>query len=337
MRSSAALTVSCGSFRSRPFVQVAGGRPFRAADVAAAGCAGAVARLEDRPQTRHVRRVDRPRAVGRRHVRVRAHRRARGPQAQLRNRDGLVAWHSGVHQEASVSRRRPRRIELDTARQGGGRVLQIGACGRAGPGLPCAKRLREQHGRASRSDWTLVALGKLGGLELTATSDLDLMLVYEIHDSEPSADEARGAAPTTQYFNKLAQHVIAMLGSTDTDGPLFEVDFRLRPWGKKGPIATRLSTLRDYLDPDAWTYERMAMTRARVIGGTPHFTAGVQSVFGEALRRSTDRSRLRTDLLEMHALSTLRRRSTIRGTSSMSRRIDGCRAAGPVPGALSRA
>ena len=88
-----------------------------------------------------------------------------------------------------------------------------------------------------------MALGKLGGLELTATSDLDLMFVYEIHDDEPCADGVRGA-PTTQYFNKLAQHVIAMLGSTDTDGPLFEVDFRLRPWGKKGPIATRLSNVR---------------------------------------------------------------------------------------------
>jgi [glutamine synthetase] adenylyltransferase / [glutamine synthetase]-adenylyl-L-tyrosine phosphorylase len=146
-----------------------------------------------------------------------------------------------------------------------------------------------------------VALGKFGGFELTATSDLDLMLVYEIAADERCAGGSP-SLPTTQYFNKLAQETIAVLSAPAGDGPLFEVDFRLRPWGNKGPIATRLSTLKDYLERDAWSYERMAMTRARVISGSPHFSAAIESVIREALHRPSAGGALRTDVLEMHQL-----------------------------------
>jgi glutamate-ammonia-ligase adenylyltransferase len=161
------------------------------------------------------------------------------------------------------------------------------------------RRFQKRHGRAAGSDWALVALGKFGGFELTATSDLDLMLVYEISDDNSGASSS---LPTTQYFNKLAQEVIAVLSAPAGDGPLFEVDLRLRPWGNKGPIATRLSTLKDYLERDAWSYERMAMTRARVITGSPHFPTAIESVIRRALHCSPASGALRTDVLEMHQL-----------------------------------
>jgi [glutamine synthetase] adenylyltransferase / [glutamine synthetase]-adenylyl-L-tyrosine phosphorylase len=163
------------------------------------------------------------------------------------------------------------------------------------------RRLVKLHGRVPGADWALVALGKFGGFELTATSDLDLMLVYQCPDDAPASTGPR-CMPATQYFNLLAKNLIAALGAQDSDGPLFEVDFRLRPWGSKGPIATQLSTLRDYLEQESWTYEHMAMTRARVVAGPARFSTAIEEVIRGALYRSAARRQLRTDMLEMHTL-----------------------------------
>jgi glutamate-ammonia-ligase adenylyltransferase len=163
------------------------------------------------------------------------------------------------------------------------------------------RKLIKQHGRVPGCDWALVALGKFGGFELTATSDLDLMLVYECSGEAGTSNGPR-PLPVTQYFNVLAKNVIAALGAQDTDGPLFDVDFRLRPWGNKGPIATQLSTLREYLEQESWTYEHMAMTRARVVAGPARFGAAIESTIRAALHRSASCRQLRTDMLEMHAL-----------------------------------
>lgn len=108
--------------------------------------------------------------------------------------------------------------------------------------------------------------------------------------------------PAAQYFNLLAKSLIATLGSRTPDGALFDVDFRLRPWGNKGPIATQLTTLREYLHQESWTYEHMAMTRARVVAGPARMAAAVESVIETTLRRSSRRRQVRTDVLEMHAL-----------------------------------
>jgi len=163
------------------------------------------------------------------------------------------------------------------------------------------QRFRARHGRVPGAEWALVALGKFGGFELTATSDLDLMLVYDSAEDSCSSDGARPLS-STQYFNQLTQSIIRVLQTADRDGPLFDVDFRLRPWGNKGPIATRLPTLRDYLRQESWTYEHMAMTRARVIMGPPSISGAVEDTLHAALRLSAERPNLRDDIREMHAL-----------------------------------
>jgi [glutamine synthetase] adenylyltransferase / [glutamine synthetase]-adenylyl-L-tyrosine phosphorylase len=163
------------------------------------------------------------------------------------------------------------------------------------------RQFKSREGRVCGGEWALIGLGKLGGFELSATSDLDLMLVYEFPGDDQQSTGARPLA-AVEYFNKLARHVIAVLGTCDTDGPLFETDFRLRPWGNKGPIATRLSTLQDYLGREAWTYERMAMTRASVVTGSARFAAEIETVIGTALHGAAAPANLRTDLLEMRAL-----------------------------------
>jgi glutamate-ammonia-ligase adenylyltransferase len=163
------------------------------------------------------------------------------------------------------------------------------------------RSFRARHGALPGSGWALVALGKFGGFELTATSDLDLMLVYDVDDDLAVSNGPR-PLPATQYFNQFAKHLIAVLSARDPAGALFEVDFRLRPWGNKGPIATRLSTLRDYLGGEAWTYEHMAMTRARIVAGMVRCGHHVQATIAEALRRTAARPTFRADVIEMNAL-----------------------------------
>ena len=117
----------------------------------------------------------------------------------------------------------------------------------------------------------MLALGKLGGREMTATSDLDLILVYDFDDEHP---ESSGARPLygAQYFARLTQRLINALTAQTNYGALYQVDMRLRPSGRSGPLATRLDGFADYQETEAWTWEHMALTRARVVSASPAFS-----------------------------------------------------------------
>jgi len=115
---------------------------------------------------------------------------------------------SAVHAQASIPDRRPRGAGRDgRSPRPSAAYFEIGARGRAGPGgSGRAPKFQRRHGRLPGSEWAVVALGKFGGCELTATSDLDLMLVYDCSGEEPCSDAPR-PLPTSQYFNLLAQTV----------------------------------------------------------------------------------------------------------------------------------
>jgi glutamate-ammonia-ligase adenylyltransferase len=151
-------------------------------------------------------------------------------------------------------------------------------------------------------------MGKLGGREMTAASDLDLMLLY---DADPNAESAGGARPlgAPQYYARLTQRLIAALSAPTAEGLLYEVDFRLRPSGNKGPIAVSLRAFADYQANEAWTWEHMALTRARVIAGDPEFSARVEEAIGKALTRPRDLEKLTADVLSMRHLLEQRKGS----------------------------
>ncbi len=157
------------------------------------------------------------------------------------------------------------------------------------------------HGDVRGGRHALVALGKLGSRELTAASDLDLMLLYDFDARAPASN---GAQPLTgcQYYGRLAHRLIAALTCNYGEGPLFEVDFRLRPWGSKGPIATHVETLRGYFATEAWTFEAMALTRARVVAGSPGFAAEVEAAIRQAMRKAAARHNVRADVAAMRKL-----------------------------------
>ena len=130
------------------------------------------------------------------------------------------------------------------------------------------ERFAATHGRVQGQQTALLAMGKLGGREMTAGSDLDLILVYDFDEAHPESD---GAKPLYggQYFARLTQRLISALTAQTNYGALYPVDMRLRPSGRSGPVATQLGAFESYQETEAWTWEHLALTRARVVSATP--------------------------------------------------------------------
>jgi glutamate-ammonia-ligase adenylyltransferase len=126
----------------------------------------------------------------------------------------------------------------------------------------------------------VLGLGKLGAEEMTFQSDLDLIFIYEC-----AGESSAGPRPLspTQYFARLGQRYINAISAMTAEGRLFEVDMRLRPSGHAGPIAVAIETFLDYQKSKAWTWEHMALTRARPIVGNDGLTARVDAAIGEIL------------------------------------------------------
>src|SRR5204862_2011628 len=130
----------------------------------------------------------------------------------------------------------------------------------------------KQHGRVREQETAILALGKLGGREMTASSDLDLIVIYDFDASHPESDGPRRLYGA-QYFTRLTQRMINALTAPTNYGVLYQVDMRLRPSGRAGPLATQLDGFASYQQNEAWTWEHMALTRARVVAASPAFAA----------------------------------------------------------------
>jgi [glutamine synthetase] adenylyltransferase / [glutamine synthetase]-adenylyl-L-tyrosine phosphorylase len=161
------------------------------------------------------------------------------------------------------------------------------------------QRFEEAHGRIRGGETAILAMGKLGGREMTASSDLDLILIYDFDAEHPESD---GAKPLygAQYFARLTQRIIGSLTAQTNYGALYHVDMRLRPSGRSGPVATHIDGFRSYQRDEAWTWEHMALTRARVVSASSEaFAARVQAAVSEVLQTQRDRETLSFDVREM--------------------------------------
>lgn len=155
------------------------------------------------------------------------------------------------------------------------------------------------HGRVAGSSPVILGLGRLGGAALTHASDLDLVFLFS-GDHTGESDGAR-VLGSTLYFNRLTQRVIAALSAPTAAGALYEVDVRLRPSGAQGPIAVSLDSFARYQREDAWTWEHMALCRARTLFGSPEDRAELSAIIAEVLRRPRAPAKLREDVLAMRA------------------------------------
>jgi len=165
--------------------------------------------------------------------------------------------------------------------------------------LPCVEsEFAAAHGVIPGSGMAIIAMGKLGGREMTATSDLDLIFVYGTPE-EGAVSNGDRPLSAPQYFARLSQRLINAVTAPTSEGRLYEVDMRLRPSGKAGPIAVSFASFERYQSTEAWTWEQMALTRARVIAGPASLAADIETTIREVLTRERDLDELLADVADM--------------------------------------
>jgi len=155
--------------------------------------------------------------------------------------------------------------------------------------------LERQHGAMPEGKAVVVAMGKLGSREMTAASDLDLITVYDFA-GEGVQSAGPKSLPGSHYYTRFTQRLIAALSAQTPEGSLYQVDMRLRPSGSQGPVATRLVRFIDYQRNSAWTWEHLALTRARVVSGPPELRQTIDRTISEVLRRPRDRAQVAADV-----------------------------------------
>jgi glutamate-ammonia-ligase adenylyltransferase len=187
------------------------------------------------------------------------------------------------------------------AAQAGGAYALLADCMIAAMQAEVEREIAKAHGRVPGGAMAVVAMGKLGGREMTAASDLDLIAVYDFDAGNTMSDGLK-PIPPTHYYTRLTQRLISALAAPTAEGSLYQVDMRLRPSGQKGPVATQLSGFVGYQQREAWTWEHMALTRARVVSGPPALRAAVEQAIRGVLTARRDAAVIARDVREMRAL-----------------------------------
>ena len=157
------------------------------------------------------------------------------------------------------------------------------------------------HGVVRGARAAVLAMGKLGSREMTAASDLDLIVIYDVPDEAGESDGRRPLAPPV-YYARLTQRLVSALTAPTKSGRLYEVDLRLRPSGRMGPLATRFSAFRRYQRESAESWEHMALTRARVVAGDASLARDIAEDIRNILAASRDAKKLAREVREMRAL-----------------------------------
>lgn len=170
------------------------------------------------------------------------------------------------------------------------------------------EKVVERHGRLPGGKFVVVAMGKLGSEEMSASSDLDLIMIYDA-DAEVASDGDRPLY-AAQYYARVCQQLINALTAPTAEGKLYEVDMRLRPSGNAGPIATSFPSFVSYQESEAWTWEHMALCRARVIAGPDDLTERVTHAITHTLSAARDRAKIAADVTDMRARLAKERKST---------------------------
>ena len=160
-----------------------------------------------------------------------------------------------------------------------------------------AQEFARKHGPMPGRGGVVVAMGSLGAGRLTATSDLDLIMIYDAQGVEVS-DGNRPLA-TRPYFARLTQALITALSAQMSEGRLYEVDMRLRPSGRQGPVATSLEGFKDYQENEAWTWEYLALTRARPVAGDQGLRADIEAFRATLLRTKSESRTILADVNDM--------------------------------------
>jgi len=160
--------------------------------------------------------------------------------------------------------------------------------------------LQEKHGKPGDAGFAIVAYGKLGGLELSYGSDLDLVF---LHDSAGTGQLTDGSKPLehTMFFTRLVRRLVHFLTTQTSSGALYEIDTRLRPDGKSGLLVTSVEAFERYQEENAWTWEHQALLRARPVAGSGSIADRFLAIRQKTLTAGLHQETLRNDVISMRA------------------------------------
>ena len=154
-----------------------------------------------------------------------------------------------------------------------------------------------RHGPPPGRGAAILGMGSLGAGQLTAQSDLDMIVIYDPLDAETS--EGRRPLATRQYYARLTQAMITALTAPMAEGRLYEVDMRLRPSGNQGPVATSWKSFQDYQLNEAWVWEHLALTRARVVTGNADLARDIESFRCDVIAKAGDPDKVLAEARDM--------------------------------------
>ena len=186
-------------------------------------------------------------------------------------------------------RRDPLEVAHGYARVAEGALIALGNA--------AVREFEQMHGRFDQGELVLLGLGRLGGCSLTHASDLDVIYLH----TAPPHTRSNGPKPLgpNDYFNRLASRVTAAMSVSTAAGPLYDVDVRLRPQGAKGMLVVSLEAFEQYQREEAWTWEHMAMCRARPVFGSRAVRERASTIIRDILCLKRDSAKVATDAIKM--------------------------------------
>ena len=166
--------------------------------------------------------------------------------------------------------------------------------------LPCVEhQFARKHGPAPGRGAAVLGMGSLGAGRINSQSDLDMIVIYDPQGEEMS-DGPRPLATRT-YYARFTQALITALSAPMSQGRLYEVDMRLRPSGNQGPVATSWASFTHYQQNEAWVWEHLALTRARVVAGEPGLARDIEAFRADFIARPRDAGQVLREVSEMRA------------------------------------
>lgn len=155
-------------------------------------------------------------------------------------------------------------------------------------------------GAHGEMDFVVLGFGKLGGIELSYISDLDLVFLHNgALEEDTVVTEGQRSINSRELYTRLAQRVIMMLGTQTLSGRLYEVDMRLRPSGESGLLVSSMEAFEKYEHKDAWTWEHQALVRARAVAGSSKLQGEFDAIRASVLSAARDREELAKDVTRM--------------------------------------
>jgi len=159
------------------------------------------------------------------------------------------------------------------------------------------KQFSTTYGPPPGRGFVFLAMGSLGAESLTSQSDLDLIMIYDPRKEEYS--QGKRPLAVQAYYARLTQALVSALSSQMAEGKLFEIDMRLRPSGRKGPVATSLNSFIHYQENSAWTWEHLALTRARSLAGNEELGIEIEDFRQKLIHKLKDYPKIITDVIDM--------------------------------------